>query len=114
MVKIGVQQPPAALKPEKEKEGGDGVAGTVLLPPGAVSAGRAGTGGRPPRPGLYDPAPVGAAGDSPLCAGSSPFSAKLGLMRAGRCVRGVGCQLGARSSSERRPGKDKSVRFDGC
>ncbi|NXV76380.1 ITM2C protein, partial [Atlantisia rogersi] len=37
MVKIGVQQPPAALKPEKEREkaGGDGVAGTVLLPPGA-------------------------------------------------------------------------------
>lgn len=40
MVKIGVQQPPAALKPDKEKEkaaGGDGVAGAVLLPPGAVS-----------------------------------------------------------------------------
>ncbi|XP_050758342.1 integral membrane protein 2C isoform X2 [Gymnogyps californianus] len=38
MVKIGVQQPPAALKPEKEKAaaaGGDGAAGTVLLPPGA-------------------------------------------------------------------------------
>lgn len=50
MVKIGVQQPPAALKPDKEKEkaaGGDGVAGAVLLPPGAVSgAGARGGGGR--------------------------------------------------------------------
>lgn len=48
MVKIGVQQPPAALKPDKEKEkaaGGDGVAGAVPLPPGAVSgAGAAGCG----------------------------------------------------------------------
>lgn len=49
-MKIGVQQPPAALKPEKEKEkekaaGGDGAAGAVLLPPGAVSAGRV-AGGR--------------------------------------------------------------------
>ncbi|XP_017681065.1 integral membrane protein 2C [Pipra filicauda] len=38
MVKIGVQQPPAALKPDKEKEkaaGGDGAAGAVLLPPSA-------------------------------------------------------------------------------
>lgn len=50
MVKIGVQQPPAALKPEKEKEkaaGGDGAAGAVLLPPGAVSrAGARGGGSR--------------------------------------------------------------------
>lgn len=54
MVKIGVQQPPAALKPEKEKEkekaaaaaGGDGAAGAVVLPPGAVSAGRGRAGGR--------------------------------------------------------------------
>ncbi|OXB83517.1 UNVERIFIED_CONTAM: hypothetical protein H355_006364 [Colinus virginianus] len=36
MVKIGVQQPPAALKAEKEKAaGGDGAAGAVLLPAGA-------------------------------------------------------------------------------
>lgn len=49
MVKIGVQQPPAALKPDKEKEkaaGGDGVAGAVLLPPGAVSGAGARGGGR--------------------------------------------------------------------
>lgn len=50
MVKIGVQQPPAGLKPEKEKAkaaaGGDGAAGTVLLPSGAVSAGRAGVAAR--------------------------------------------------------------------
>lgn len=50
MVKIGVQQPPAALKPDKEKEkaaGGDGAAGAVLLPPGAVSgAGARGGGSR--------------------------------------------------------------------
>lgn len=49
-MKIGVQQPPAALKPDKEKEkaaGGDGVAGAVLLSPGAVSrAGSRGGGGR--------------------------------------------------------------------
>lgn len=52
MVKIGVQQPAAALKPEREKEkaaGGDGAAGAVLLPAGAVSAGR----GPPGRPSLF-------------------------------------------------------------
>lgn len=72
MVKIGVQQPPAGLKPEKEKAkaaaGGDGAAGTVLLPSGAVSAGRAGG-----RRGPGRVPPVGA----PLCAGSLPFSAEL-------------------------------------
>lgn len=50
-MKIGVQQPAAALKPEQEKEkaaGGDGAAGAVLLPAGAVSAGRAGAAGRGP------------------------------------------------------------------
>lgn len=82
MVKIGVQQPAAALKPEQEKEkaaGGDGATGAVLLPAGAVSAGRAGAAGRGPPGWLF----------APLFAALRERCAKRTSVRSGLCSEGL-------------------------